>query len=171
MRKDILGRIGLAAAAVVLAAGINACNSDDDGTPPVTHELVATWISDGTDIAPGLAATLKTALIVATFNSNNTYTVVATDSSNASVTFTGTWTATGNAGEIREITLNQSTPSALTSQGIFQVTGGNRLTYEVIQVQPPIAGFTAPTVAEGFGSTKYQNVALGATWIQKFDKQ
>jgi hypothetical protein len=165
---------GFAAAALValLGTGAVACSSDDDGTPPATHELVGTWISDGTDIAPGLAATLKTALIVATFNSNNTYTVVATDSSNASVTFTGTWTTTGAAGEIREITLSQSTPAALTSEGIFQVTvGGTRLTYEVIQVQPPIAGFTAPVVAEGFGSTKYNGVALGVTWIQKYDKQ
>jgi hypothetical protein len=157
----------LAAAALVLAA----CDSDDDGTTPTpTDELVATWVSEGTDIAPGLMATLKTARIVATFSANNAYNVVATDSSNASVTFTGTWSATGSAGTIRPITLNQATPSTLTSTGIFQVAG-TRLTYEVIQTTPAIAGFTAPTVAEGFGSTKYNGVALGATWTQKFSKQ
>jgi hypothetical protein len=39
--------------------------------------------------------------------------------------------------------------------------------YEVIQTNPAITGFTAPTAALGFGSTKYNTVSLGATWIQK----
>jgi hypothetical protein len=156
---------------LALAAGaLMACSGDNGTEPEPDDELVGTWVSQGTDIAPGLAATLKTKRIDATFNKNNTYTVLATDSANAVVTFTGTWTATGTEGAIRAITLGQSAPTTLTSEGIFQVVG-TRLTYEVIQTSPPITGFTAPTVAEGFGSTKYNGIALGATWTQRFSKQ
>ena len=170
MRMSGIRSLGVAATMVLAMGSLVACDSNDNGVEPTQHELVGTWVSTGTDIAPGLMITLKTKNIVATFNENNSYTVVATDSSNASVTFTGTWSTTGSAGAIRAITLNQSTPAALTSQGIFQVVG-TRLTYEVIQTTPAIAGFTAPTVAEGFGSTKYNNVALGAAWTQRFSKQ
>jgi hypothetical protein len=45
------------------------------------------------------------------------------------------------------------------------------MTYEVIQVEPPIQGFTPPTVEGGFGSTKYNGVPLGPTWVQVFVKQ
>jgi hypothetical protein len=159
------------ALALVATASFVACDSDDGGTGPAENdELVGTWLSTGTDVAPGLMATLKTKSITAVFSANNTYNVVATDSSNAAVTFTGTWAATGTEGAVRAITLNQATPTSLTSQGIFQIVG-TRLTYEVIQTQPAIAGFAAPTVAGGFGSTSYNGVPLGATWTQKFSKQ
>ena len=155
MKRQLLS-LGL----VAIAAA--ACGSSNSTAPPViTDEIVGTWTSTGADVAPGL---------IATFSSNNSYTVAATDSSNAVVTFTGVWLSNGGAGTIRGITLNQATPSALTSQGIFQVVG-TRLTYEVIQVAPAIAGFTPPSVAGGFGSTSYNGVHLGATWTQKFSKQ
>jgi hypothetical protein len=111
---------------------------------------------------------LKTKKIVATFNANNTYTVVATDSFNTDVTYSGTYTTTGNTGtSTRNITLNQTVPTSVTSTGIYRVTTKD-LTYEVIQTTPAIPGFTAPTAAEGFGSTKYNGTPLGATWVQKF---
>jgi hypothetical protein len=101
------------------------CSKDDDkGTNPTPPEdpIVGTWISEGADVAPGLISTLKTVRIVATFNSNKTYNVVATDSAGAQVTYTGTYTVTENAGTtIRSITLNQTTPTSVTSQGIYQV--------------------------------------------------
>lgn len=138
---------------------------------PTKEYLVGTWVSEGNNVAPGLKATLKTKKIVATFNANNTYTVVATDSFDVSVTYTGTFTTQANNNtSIRNITLNQTTPTSVTSQGIYRVTTKD-LTYEVIQTTPAIPGFTPPVASEGFGSTKYNSIPLGATWIQKFVKQ
>lgn len=133
--------------------------------------MIGTWVSEGNNVAPGLRATLKTKKIVATFNANNTYTVVATDSFDVNVTYTGTYTTQSVSNtSIRNITLNQTTPTSVTSQGIYRVTTKD-LNYEVIQTTPAIQGFTPPTASEGFGSTKYNNMKLGATWIQKFVKQ
>lgn len=153
----------------LLAISFAACSSNDDNKNNDVDELVGTWISEGAgQVAPGLATTLKTKRITATFNENKTYTVVSVDSSNAAVTFTGTWEAGNQApGSIRSIVLNQSTPTAIVSSGIFQVEGNN-LTYEVIQTTPAIDGFTAPTVEGGFGSTSYLNTRLGEIWIQRY---
>lgn len=135
---------------------------------PTTELLVDSWISEGVNVAPGLVLTLKTKKVVATFNSNNTYTVVATDSFNTDVTYSGTFTTSANSGtSTRNITLNQTVPTSVTSTGIYRVTTKD-LTYEVIQTTPAIPGFTPPTAAEGFGSTKYNSVPLGALWVQKF---
>lgn len=152
-----------------------ACNKDDTGNnPPViadSNPIIGTWVSENIDIAAGLSATLKTKKIIATFNENNTYQVVATDSANASVTYSGTYTSTLNTGiTIRNIVLNQTVPTSVTSTGIFQVDSKGGMKYEVIQTTPAIPGFTAPVAAEGFGSTKYNNVALGQTWVQGFVK-
>lgn len=150
-----------------------ACEKEEDTTGPTTSQdaIVGTWVSEGNNVAIGLRMTLKTKKIVATFNANKTYTVVATDSNNVSVTYTGTYQSAGVADTlIHDITLNQQQPVALKSQGIYQIKG-NVMTYEVIQVEPPIQGFTPPTKAEGFGSTKYNNVRLGVTWVQVFVKQ
>lgn len=157
----------LLALMVVVSA---ACSSDDKDSNADNDELVGAWISQGaTQVAPGLqGAPFKTAKITAVFNENLTYTVVSTDSSNSAVTYTGTWVAgTQVDGSIRSITLNQSTPSALVSTGIFQVVGAT-LTYEVIQTTPAIENFAAATVEGGFGSTAYSGYKLGATWTQKF---
>ncbi len=135
---------------------------------PTTELLNGSWVSEGANVAPGLVLTLKTKKITATFNSNNTYTVVATDSFNVDVTYSGTFSTTGNTGtSIRNITLNQAAPTTVTSTGIYRVTTKD-LKYEVLQTAPAINGFTAPTATEGFGSTKYNNTPLGATWIQTF---
>lgn len=149
------------------------CKTEEEPTGPTTPSdaIYGTWVSEGNNVAIGLRLTLKTKKIVATFNQNKTYTVVATDSNNVSVTYSGTFESAGKTDTlIYPITLNQQTPVALTSQGIYQIKN-NVMTYEVIQVNPPIQGFTPPTVQEGFGSTKYNGVPLGPTWIQVFVKQ
>ena len=76
-------------------------------------------------------------------------------------------TASG-VGEIWNIILIQSVPSALTAEGIFEISAdGNTLTYEVLQTEPDL-GFTAPTAAAGFGST---NGGTFADWnIQVYEK-
>ncbi|MBE2281498.1 MAG: hypothetical protein IAE91_13990, partial [Ignavibacteriaceae bacterium] len=139
-------------------------------TPPTpTDAIVKTWIGDGSDIAIGLKATAKTKKIVAVFNENGTYNVVVTDSNNVDVTYRGTYSTAANTGTtIRNITLNQSEPTSVTSSGIYQIDANGNLKYEVIQTTPAIAGFTAPNAGEGFGSTKFNSVPLGETWIQRF---
>jgi hypothetical protein len=149
------------------------CSSSNDNnnviTPPAADPIVSTWISEGADVAPGLVSTLKTVKIIATFNSNNSYTVVAKDSSGAEVTYSGTYTTSENTGTtIRSIILSQTVPTSVTSTGIYQINSSGQLKYEVIQTNPAITGFTAPTAAEGFGSTKYNGVSLGVTWVQGF---
>lgn len=149
-----------------------ACSKSDDNTvvtPTEQDKIVNTWISEGTDVAPGLVSTLKTVQIIATFNANNTYTVIAKDSTGAQVTYSGTYTVSANTGTtIRSITLNQTVPTSVTSQGIYEVNARGQLKYEVVQTTPAIPGFSAPVASEGFGSTKYNGYALGATWIQGF---
>ncbi|MBN8544716.1 MAG: hypothetical protein J0L60_01175 [Ignavibacteria bacterium] len=158
-----------------LAIMLTGCNKDENPVVPPTptvDPLVGTWVSEGTDVAPGLVSVSKTKRVVATFNANKTYKVVSTDSSNVQVTFEGTWTYTDNTGStIKTITLAQTVPTSLTSTGIFEVSTSGNLTYEVIQTNPAITGFTAPTAAEGFGSTKYNGIKLGATWTQKYVPQ
>ncbi len=165
----------IALAALALAA----CGkSSTDNTPPPQDELVGTWLSTGSNIPLGLRiAPIKAKTIVATFNANNTYTVVSTDSSNANTTMTGTWSAgvIGTSGVIRAITVNQATPSTLTSQGIFQAMGtavGSTMKYEVIQTSPAIQGVTPPTVAGGFGSSAYNGTPFPAQmYVQTYVKQ
>lgn len=170
MRISRILPVALAALSLTVAACDTAKDNPDD---KAQAEIVATWTSSGeAQIAPGLYnnTAFKTRKIVATFNANRSYTVVATNDAGTNVTFTGTYTVSGSASStIRNITLNQTAPSALTSAGIFQVSG-KTLKYEVIQTTPAIQGFTAPTAAGGFGSTKYNGTATGAMWTQTFTK-
>ena len=58
---------------------------------------------------------------------------------------------------------------ASTSEGLWRVEG-DLLTYEVVQVQPPLpGGQTPPTPAGGFGSTN--NGALGDDNVQRYRRQ
>ena len=136
------------------------------------NALVANWKSEGaTQVAPGLyAAPFKVRKIVATFNSNSTYTVTSTDSAGANIGYTGTWTKTGpNSASIFAIVLNQATPTSVTSTGIYRVSN-DTLSYEIIQTTPAITGVTAALPDSGFGSTKYNGVRW-PIWIQKFIRQ
>jgi hypothetical protein len=170
---------------LVIAGSIvlTSCKKDDTTTEPIiTDPIVGTWISEGANVAPGLgAAPFNASKIVATFNANKSYTVVQTDKSNVTITFTGTYTnpaststdastITGTLGAtIYNIVANQSSPAAVTATGIYAISG-TKMTYEVIQTAPAIAGVTAPTAAEGFGSYKYLGTKY-AVFIQKYVKQ
>lgn len=151
--------------------GYSCGDSTTDGGDEAVEAIVGDWVSQGSEnVAPGLQALVKTARINATFEANGTYDVVSIDSAGAEVTFRGTYeVGPETASGIRTITLNQSTPASVTSQGIYQIAG-TTLTYEVIQTEPEI-GATAPTVTGGFGSTTVQGVATGIFWVQKFEKQ
>jgi|GEM_PF-980401 len=143
-------------------------------TVTVSPLLVGTWRAEGLDVSPGLYGNpaFPTRRIDATFNADNTYTVVATNDTGISVTFTGTWALTGDVNaRIRGLRLNQSSPSTLVSTGIYAAAaGGATMQYEVIQTEPAITGFTAPTVAGGFGSTAFNGTPLGTTWIQNYTR-
>ena len=73
---------------------LTSCKSDDSTTAPVVVDpIVGSWISEGANVAPGLTgAPFNVSKIVATFNTNKSYTVVQTDKSNVTTTFTGTYT-------------------------------------------------------------------------------
>jgi len=160
------------------------CSKDDEDTvtPPPTDPIVATWVSEGANVPIGLrVAPFKIKKIVATFNTNKSYTVVQTDSSNVQTTFTGTYTNTETSyidtftvygtknAKIWTIVANQSSPSAVTATGIYAISGSN-MTYEIIQTTPPIAGVSAPTAQGGFGSTTIAGVKYN-WYVQKYVKQ
>ena len=138
----------------------------------VLNALAANWKSEGqTQVAIGLwAAPFKVRKITAAFSSNSTYTVTSTDSAGANINYTGTWSKTApNSANIYSITVNQATPTTVTSTGIYRVSN-DTLSYEIIQTIPAIAGVTAAIADSGFGSTKYNNVRW-PIWIQKFIRQ
>jgi len=161
--------------AVVLSiALVIGCSEDEETTTPVipTPTIVGTWKAEGLGfVAPGLyAPPFNVRKIIATFNNDLSYTVVSTDSAGAEITYTGAYATTAGVDTIRNIVLNQSTPTTLTSTGIYSA-GLILMTYEVIQTSPQIPGFTPPTAAAGFGSTAYNSVPLGQLWIQRYIKQ
>lgn len=167
MKKWMYSMMIVAVAMWGYSCGDSSTGNDDDDV----EAIVGVWLSQGaTNVAPGLQQLTKTAKIDAVFEANATYNVVATDSTGSAVTYTGTYvlgeeTATG----IRTITLAQTAPTSVTSEGIFQIDG-NTMTYEVIQTSPDI-GASAPTVDGGFGSTLVGGVSYGTYWTQAFEKQ
>ncbi len=160
------------------------CSKDETATeaPAPVDPMVGVWVSEGANLAPGLAiAPFNVVKIVATFNANKSYTVVQTDKNNVTTTLAGTYTnaettntdaltTTGTAGaKIWTIVANQATPAAVTASGIYAISG-TKMTYEVIQTTPPLAGVSAPTAAGGFGSTTIAGTKY-AIYIQKYVKQ
>ncbi len=123
-----------------------------------------TWYSF--PVAPILASFADS--IVAKFETNNTY-VVDSYKAGAKTTLTGTYTQTkSSTGNIWTIELNQTTPTVLTSEGMFEVTDNDtKMTYEVVQTTPDI-GAAPPTPAGGFGSSTFNGVALGVANIQNY---
>jgi len=135
-------------------------------TVSTDNPIVGTWRTyDPSAVLTGLGIDE----IVAEFNSNNTYTVTSF-SSGAQTVFEGTYTtsSTANAEDIYTITLSQSVPSTLTTEGIYKVyvASPDSMWYEVAQTNPAITGVTAPNATDGFGSTS--GGAFGNTNIQKY---
>jgi hypothetical protein len=113
--------------------------------------------------------------ITAKFNSNNTY-EVTTSLKTVSYVLKGTFKQEkSTSGNIWNITLNQtsmnSSPTDLTSQGIFEVykATNDSMYYEVAQSNPAIAGVTPPTPQAGFGSTS--SGAFKKLNIQKYKRK
>ncbi len=145
-------------------------DDDDDSNDPQKIGIVGEWYSSGTNVATLLSYYFHVDSIYAKFNSNNTY-LVESFAAGAKTTYSGTYVQTkSGTGTIWNITLNQSTPTAVTSVGIFDISTAvspYTMRYEVAQTEPSI-GATPPTAAAGFGSTN--GGALGEWNIQKFVK-
>ena len=157
-------------AAIVI--GFSSCKKSDETTvySPTKDGITGEWYSSKTNVAVLLTTYFKVDSIYANFNANNTY-HVESFSLGAKTIYEGTYAQTKPAtGNIWTIILNQSTPTAVTSEGIFEITAagkGYTMQYEVVQTAPAIAA-TPPTIAGGFGSSS--GGALKTMNVQKFIK-
>lgn len=155
--------LAMAAIAALFAVG---CSSDDGPNEPEPEPnydvIVGQWRSPV--VAPILQSFVDS--IHADFKNNQTYIVKSFKDGNV-VELTGTYETWDGVGDIRNIKLQQGTPTVLTSQGIFRVAG-NEMTYEVAQTEPAQAGVTPPTAEAGFGSTS--DGAFGEMNVQKYFK-
>lgn len=158
--------VPFAAFALVLAG----CPAEETTAPTATEEpmedpaIVGDWVSEGDDVSP-LLTLFATVAVDATFLADGSYTVVTTDSSDASVTYTGTYTVDEST-DPATITVEQAAPTAATATGIWAIETDGSMRYEIIQTTPDI-GFMPPTVAGGFGSSSGPNLAADAN-IQVF---
>lgn len=124
---------------------------------PSTDGIIGEWQSSRTNVAALLVTYFKVDSIYANFKANNTY-LVESFSAGAKTTYAGVFTQTkSTTGAIWTIKLEQSTPTAVTSEGIFEITqsaakANYTMKYEVVQTTPSI-GASAPTPAAGFGSS------------------
>jgi hypothetical protein len=163
------------AVALVCSAGMfSSCSkSDEDDNEqewvynPADHGLIGEWVSGGDNVAPLFIAYNLADSAYAKFNDNNTY-YVETFLNSAKTVLEGNFVQTkSGVGNIWTIKLNQTTPSAITSEGIFEVTKtGNTylMKYEIIQTEPALG--IAPTPEGGFGSSS--GGAFGEGFVQKY---
>lgn len=137
----------------------------------VEDPIVGIWTSEAANVAPLLyGPPFNIRKIVATFKADGSYIVVQTDSSQTSLTLTGTYVAAPGKDAIRTVTVNQGNPTSLTAEGIYQVTVNATdisMKYEIVQTQPPL-GVSKPTPELGFGSTA--GGAYGTINIQTYVK-
>jgi len=147
------------------------CEDEEESTTttPAVQKvgIQGEWASSGSDVAPILVALFGTDSIYANFETNFSYTVEQYDTNGTKLTLAGVYTQTkSSSGDIYTIEVNQSSPAALVSEGIFEVSGST-MRYEIVQTSPDI-GATPPTAAAGFGSTN--NGGLGSVNIQVYQK-
>jgi hypothetical protein len=161
--------VGLVVSMMVIAMS---CSEDKDKNPvaPVEQpDLIGTWLSAGGNVAPLLVQLMAIDSLWAEFKTDNTYLVNAKAKTGTVTQFTGTYShEKSSVGSIYKIKLNQSTPTALTSEGIYQIDKTktpHEMMYEVVQTEPNI-GAVPPTPEGGFGSTN--GGALGTLNVQKY---
>jgi len=170
MKRSVILLVLVATATLSACRGTSTSSDDTSNQDPI----VGSWLSEGANVAPLLFnPPFRVRRIQATFNRDGSYTVVQRDSAGVETTLRGTYTTSAGTGtganaNIRNIIANQSTPTALTATGIYEVSG-TQLRYEVVQTQPPIAGVTPPTATAGFGSSA--GGLLGQTNVQRYVKQ
>jgi hypothetical protein len=125
----------------------------DTMPPPVT--IVGAWLSEGDNLAPILVELVGAESIDAVFT-DDTFTVTTLDDQGAMTVQAGVYTSSpSGVGEIFEITLEQTSPSAVTVEGIYEIDNSVQpptMRYEVVQTIPDV-GAAPPTAEGGFGST------------------
>ncbi|GAB1418169.1 hypothetical protein MASR2M12_09340 [Bacteroidales bacterium] len=145
-------------------------SEEEDVYSPEKDGMVGEWQSSGSNVAILLSTYFHVDSIYANFKENNTY-VVESFAAGVKVTYTGIYTQTKpTTGTIWTIKLEQNAPTAVTSEGIFEITKTGEtytMKYEVAQTAPAI-GATPPTATGGFGSTS--GGVLGTTNVQTFLK-
>ena len=135
--------------------------------------IIGKWGSGGANVAL-LLTYAGIDSVYAEFRGDNTYLVESFTPDGSKTTLIGTFTqkraAISATAGIWNITVNQSSPNALVSEGIFQIFDENPMTmkYEVAQTDPAIVGVTPPTAADGFGSTS--GGAYGVMNVQNYIK-
>lgn len=155
-----------------LVIGLSSCSEDDQTTDNNQNNntlvgIQGEWYSSGSNVAPLLATLFGTDSIYANFRSDLTYTVEQYDTSGAKLTLSGTFSQEeSNVTDIWTIVVNQTSPAALASEGIFKVEGST-MQYEIVQTDPDI-GATPPTPAAGFGSSASGGTPLGSLNVQNY---
>ena len=166
----------------VMSAGVSAgaesgTTAGDEPPPLATSALEGRWLSVGADLSPILSdPSVDITRLDARFNSDMSFEVEVTNGDGFTFELAGTYSLTPapnsdltQEGITHQLTLSQTFPEASTSEGLWRVEG-DLLTYEVVQVQPPLpGGQTPPTPAGGFGSTN--NGALGDDNVQRYRRQ
>ncbi len=145
----------------------NETGTDCGGPCPVCVDASdGTWTSF--PVAPLLQGFADS--IGAQFNANDTYTLTYWLDGD-STQFTGTCVRTASGvGELFTIQLDQKYPSVAKWSGIYQIKENDRrMTLEIIQTTPSINA-TPPSALDGFGSSKFNGVALGPKNVQEFYK-
>lgn len=154
--------VAIAAIAAIFATGCSSDDNDTDGEPQNYDLIVGKWRAP----VPAPILTSFVDSIHVEFKNNQTY-VVNSFKDGASIDLIGTYTTSDGVGNIRNIKLDQSAPTSLTSQGIYRIVD-NKLTYEVAQTEPAQAGVTPPLASDGFGSTS--SGAFGEMNVQNYLK-
>lgn len=161
--------------ALVCSAGMfSSCSKSDEDNKEeewvydqAKDGLIGEWVSGGDNVAPLFIAYNLADSAYAKFNANNTY-YVETFLAGAKTVLEGNFVQTkSDVGNIWTIKLNQTTPTALTSEGIFEVTKtGNTylMKYEIVQTEPALG--TAPTPEGGFGSSSAG--VFGEGFVQRY---
>ncbi|HCY75709.1 MAG TPA: hypothetical protein DHV28_07285 [Ignavibacteriales bacterium] len=134
--------------------------------------ITGLWVSAGTNVAPLLdiifAASGGVDTIYAEFFANKSYTVKQINGDASVLNYTGTISnAKSTVGNIYTIITNQSTPSAATSEGIYEIDRTQNphfMQYEIVLTSG--TQNVPPTPEAGFGSTN--GGALGTINIQKY---
>lgn len=132
--------------------------------------IAGTWVSAGDNVAPLLVNLFAVDSIVATFGVNQTYTVLQYTGGNTTpLELSGTYEQElSSVDNIWTIEVNQTSPAALVSEGIFAINvsaNPDGMQYEIVQTSPDI-GAVPPTPADGFGSTN--GGAFGDANIQNY---
>ena len=148
-------------------AGEESSGTSTGGCPEV--EIVGEWLSEGDNVAPLLVNVLMLESIQAIFE-EATFEVNSTNTDGQTGQQVGTYTVELCPGSETKyhIVLEQTSPSAATVEGIFEIDGcmdPAMMRYEVIQTQPDL-GAVAPTCDDDFGAGQ-----VGADNIQIFVRQ